>query len=168
MDIGVGLGFKLGGKKPAVVRGELTGLAVHPNAFFSPGCQYYLGAKEAHQPSSFNGKAVRHGDDQRVAPGCTHHGQADAGIARCGFDDGLPRLQFTAALRRLYDVQRQAILDRAEGVEGLDLNVNVHVVRGDTVQPDTGRIPHGPGDITVQLASARGGVGSCHAKRSLY
>src|SRR5262249_47715695 len=50
-----------------------------------------------------------------------------------GLDDGLPGLELAGALGRLDDAQRQAILDRAEGIEGLDPDVGIDVRRRQAV-----------------------------------
>ena len=65
-------------------------------------------------------------DDQRIAVLRAHHGEADAGVAAGRLDDGLPGAERAAALGRLDDAERQAVLDRAHRVEGLELGVELH------------------------------------------
>ena len=50
------------------------------------------------------------------------HRQPDAGVAARGLHHGLAGPQPAVAFRRLDDAERDAVLDRAQRVEGLDLD----------------------------------------------
>ena len=77
--------------------------------------------------STLNG--LRHGDDQRIALRGAHHRKPDAGVAAGRLDHGLAGLELARLLRRLDHAEREAILHRAERIERLDLDVEVHVRR---------------------------------------
>ena len=73
-------------------------------------------------------KALSHRDNQGIAFLGADHGQADARVAGRCLDDGLAGLEGAVFLGRLDDGQGQPVLDRATGIEGLDLDVHVHVL----------------------------------------
>ena len=121
----VGLVLELAGQEPAVRLGELDGLHHHAEAALRLRGEHHLGAEEAHQPAPLDAELLGHGHDQRIALGGAHHGEPDAGVAAGGLDHGLAGLQFARLLRRLDDAERQAVLHRAQRIEGLDLDVEV-------------------------------------------
>ena len=49
--------------------------------------QHQLRAIGLHQEPPLHTHGLRHGDDYPVAPGCTHGGQTNSGIAAGGFND---------------------------------------------------------------------------------
>ena len=81
--------------------------------------EHDLGAQEAHQLTAFDGEAVRHGNDQRVAFRGADHGESDSGVAARRLDDRLARLQVTAAFRLFDDADREPVFHRCGGVEEL-------------------------------------------------
>ena len=85
--------------------------------------QHHLGAEEAHQPAPLDAELLGHRHDQRIALLRAHHGEADAGVAAGRLDHRLAGLELAGFLGRLDDAQRQPILDRAQRVERLDLDV---------------------------------------------
>jgi len=72
-------------------------------------------------------------------------------IAAGRLDHGLAGLELTCHLCRLDDAKRQAILDRAQRVESLDLDVEVDAFRSQPIDPDHRRIAHRLTDIVVAL-----------------
>lgn len=54
-------------------------------------------------------------------------------VARSGLDDGLPGLELAGTLGVLDDGERQAVLDRAQRVEVLGLDVHVDAGGGESV-----------------------------------
>src|ERR1041385_2626025 len=58
------------------------------------------------------------------------HRQRDAGIARGGVDDGLPRRELAALDALLDHLERRSVFHRAAGVEAFELRENFHS-RGD-------------------------------------
>ena len=65
---------------------------------------------------------VRHHQQHAIALLSSYQGQAQAGIAGSGFDDGATRLQLATAFRSLDHGQGDAVLDRAAGVLILQLD----------------------------------------------
>src|SRR5690606_17191723 len=116
------------------------GLANHAVGTLGGRRQDHLGAEETHQLPALDREALRHGDDERIALGGADHGEADAGVAARRFDPGLSGLQFTGPLGCLDDAQRQPILDRTEGIERFDLDVEVDPGRRQPVDPDYWRV----------------------------
>ena len=64
-------------------------------------------------------------------------------------DDRLAGLQATPALGIVDDRQRQPVLDRADGVEGLDLRVHLDVAGSDSLQLDHRRVANGVENVVV-------------------
>ena len=143
MHVRVSLVLELAGQEPAVRLGELGRLVDHAHAALGSGREHHLGAEEAHQLAPLDGKALSHGQHQRIALLRADHGQPDAGIAGGGFDDSLPGLELAGFFRRLDDAKRQAVLDRAERIEGLDLDVEVDAFRAQLVDLDHRRVANG-------------------------
>ena len=114
--------------------------------------QHHLGAEEAHQPAPLDAELLRHGHHQRIALGGAHHGEPDAGVAAGRLDDGLPGLELARLLGRLDHAQRQPILDRAQRIERLDLDEQVHARRRQPVDPHDGRVADRLQD-TLEFAS---------------
>jgi hypothetical protein len=72
---------------------QLLGLGQHAAALELGRCQDDLGTQEAQNLATLEAEAFGHRQHQRVALGSANHGQADAGIATGGLDDGLARAQ---------------------------------------------------------------------------
>ena len=125
VNVGVGFVLELARQKPAARLGELEGLGDHAHAALRRRRQHHLGAEEAHQLAPLDAEGLRHGDDQRIALLRAHHRQPDAGIAGGRLDDGLSGLELPRLLGGLDDAEREAILDRAQRIERLDLDEQV-------------------------------------------
>jgi hypothetical protein len=136
VEVGIGLVLELPGQEPAVGLGQLDRLVDHPGPAGRRGGQDHLGAEEAHQLPPFHAERLRHGDDQRVPLLGTHHGEADAGVAAGGLDHGLPRLEGPAPLGVFDDAEGESVLDRAQGVERFDLDVQVDAGRRELADLD--------------------------------
>ena len=156
VDIGIGGGFELTGKEPAIRLGQFLGLGIHAIAFQCARRQHHLGAQKPHQPPPLHRETVGHRHHQRIALGGADHGKADAGIARCRLDHRLAGGKLAVTFRRLDDVQRQAVLDRGGRVERLGLHIDGRARWRDPVDADDGRIAHGVEDGGVALATPVG------------
>ncbi len=143
MDTGVGLGLELVGQEPAVRLGQFHRLAVHAQALLSAGCEHDLGAHHPHQLAALDRKAVGHRHHQRIALRRADHGQPDAGVARRRLDHRLTRAKASVLLGLLDDAQRQPVLYRPGRIEGLDLHVEIHALRRESVDPDRRGVPDG-------------------------
>ena len=126
--------------------GQLGRLAHHADAALGRRRDDHLGAEEAHEAPTLDAEGLGHGDDERVALGRADHGEADAGIAAGRLDHGLAGLQLARLLRRLDDAEGQPVLDRAERIEGLDLDEEVDAGRRQAVDADDRGVPDGPED----------------------
>ena len=83
-----------------------------------------------------------HGQEQAVALDGAHQGQADAGVAAGGFEDGLIRGELACGFRRLDHGQGRAVLDGAAGVEVFQFDVDLHPGMGvEAVQAHDGGLP---------------------------
>ena len=87
--------------------------------------EFELRAIGEHQAAALDGHAVGHDQNHRVPFHRADHGEADAGIARGGLDDGAAGLELAALLRRLDHGEADAVLDRAAGVGALGLDPDV-------------------------------------------
>ena len=123
--------------------GKLRGLLDHAAALAGGGREDDLRAKEAQQPAAFDAEALRHDDHQRIALLRAHHRQPDAGVAARRLHHGLARLQPSVTLRRLDDAERDAVLDRSERIEGLDLDEHLDALRRQMVDAHHGGIADG-------------------------
>jgi hypothetical protein len=90
-----------------------------------------------------------HRDHERIALLRTHHGKADSGIAAGGLNNGLPGLELARPLSLFDHAQRQAVLDRAERVEGLDLHKQVDALGRQLSNSDNGGVTHGLQDVLI-------------------
>lgn len=153
VDVGVVLGLELPGQEPAVLLGQLHRLAVHAHRLVRARRQHDPGPQHPHQPPAFDGKAVRHRHDQRIALGRANHCKPDSGIARCRLHDRLPGLQPAFTFGGLDDVDREPVLDRCAGVEGLDLDIDCHMIRCDPVDAHDRRIADGVQNTVIAAAA---------------
>jgi len=126
----------MAGQEPAVGLGEFDCLGHHPHAAFRCRCDRDLGAEKAHQLAPLDAERLRHRDDERIALLGAHHRQADAGVAARRFDHRLARLELAGRLGVLDHPEGQPILDRAQGIEGLDLDREAHIPRRQLADPD--------------------------------
>ena len=109
-------------------------------------------SEEAHQPAALDAEGLGHGDDERVALLCAHHGEADAGVAAGGLDHGLAGLELAGALGIFDHTKGEAVFDGAERVEGLDLDVEIDVGRGELVDANDGGVADGFKDVGVSVS----------------
>jgi hypothetical protein len=88
-------------------------------------------------------------------------------VAAGGLDHRLSGLEFAALLGRLDHAQRKPVLDRAQRIEGLDLDVEVHVRRREPVDLDDRRVADSPEDALELGQGGRsfGGAGGRHCAR---
>ena len=152
MKVGIGLVLELPRHEPAMGLGELDGLVDHADGALGRGRDDDLGAEEAHQLAPLDAEGLRHGDDQRIALGGADHGKADAGVAAGRLDHGLAGLQLAGFLRGLDHAEREAVLHRAERIEGFDLHVQVHALGRQPVDPHHRRVADGLQDALISLA----------------
>ena len=140
MHVRIGRVLELARIEPAVRLGEFDRLAHDPDGALLGRGEDHLGAEEAHEPPTLHAEAVGHHRHQRIALRRANHGQADAGIAAGRLDHRLAGLQLARFLCRLDDAERQAVLDRAERIECLDLDVEVDPRRREPVDPHDRRV----------------------------
>ena len=135
VDVHVGRVFKLlGNPRARGAGGQLFSAgdgAFH--AFFTRG-QVERCAVGQHQAAAFNGHAVGHHQHEFVALHRGHHGQAHAGVARGGLDDGAAGLQLARLLGVFHHGQRNTVLDRAAGVAALGLDPDLLAGLGHTLE----------------------------------
>jgi hypothetical protein len=98
-------------------------------------------------------KRLGHDRHERITPNRADHGKRDPGVAGSGFDDGLPRLEQTLFFSVQDDAERQPVLDRPHGVEGLDLHVHLDALGRELVDPDDGRAADGLENVVVNHVS---------------
>ena len=101
--------------------GQLVGLgdgALHALGTLG---EHQLGAVGLHQLAALHGHGLGHDDDDAVAPGGGHGGQADAGVAGGGLNDDGARLQQALGLGVVDHGLGDTVLDAAGGVEVLQL-----------------------------------------------
>jgi hypothetical protein len=79
------------------------------------------------------------------------HGEADAGVTAGELDDGLAGLEGAGAFGVFDDAKGEAVLDGAERVEGLDLDVEVDALGRELVDLDGRRVAYGLKDVVVTL-----------------
>jgi hypothetical protein len=149
VHVRVGLVLELAGHEPAVRLGQFLGLVDHAHAALRRRGQHHLGAEKTHQTATLDAKGFGHRHDQRIALLGAHHRQANAGIAAGGFDDGLAGLEFAALLGRFDHPERQSVLDRAQRVERLDLDVEVYAGGCELVDLDDRRVADSFEDVRV-------------------
>ena len=138
--------FKLPGHEAAGGGGKkLLRLFDRPLHPLRPGGENQPGAVCGQHGPPLGGHGVGHGEDDLVAPGGGHHGQADAGIARGGFDNGAAGRQLAPGLGVVNEGEGQPVLGGAGGVEVLQLGQHVPlpaVVRGQSGEAEQGGIAH--------------------------
>ena len=78
-------------------------------------------------------KTIRHRATNCTSRGA-HHRQRHAGIAGGRFDHGIAGLEQALGLGIENDGDREAVLDRAAGIERFDLGVERHISRRDALQ----------------------------------
>ena len=84
-------------------------ITAHTRTFPGFGRDNDFGPEHPHEFPTFDGKGFRHGNDTRIPPLRTHHGDGNPGIATRRFDDGLPRLQRAVLLGRFNNTQRNPV-----------------------------------------------------------
>ena len=154
MNVGIGFVFELTREEPAALLGELDGLRHHAHPALRRRSQHHLGAQETHQLPPFDAEGLGHRHDQRIALLRAHHGETDAGVAAGRLDDGLPGLQLPGALGGLDDAERKPVLDRAQGVECLDLDEEVCIRGRQLVDLDYRRVAYRFKNIAIPASHA--------------
>ena len=104
MNLRVGRVVELAGQNGA--RGLLDdfgGLGVGTRNSISTGGEHELGTQQTNDGATLLGHGLGHGDDDLVAASSTDEGQADAGVARGGLDDGAAGLELSGCLGRVND-----------------------------------------------------------------
>src|SRR5215469_2764306 len=149
VHIGVGFILELPAQKPPMSLSQLDGLREHAAALLCRRRQDNLGAQKTQQLAPLNAEALGHRDDERIALLCANHCQPDARIAASCLDDSLSRSQLSLLLSTLNDGAGHTVLDRAHGVERLDLHVHVDARRREPVQPYRRRIADRSEDVLV-------------------
>ena len=118
-----------------VVRLRVVGLDGHR-------AHHDLGAVGLEQPDLLGRHLVGDHEDAVVAPLGGHDGEAHAGVARRGLDDGAAGLEQALALGLLDHGQGGAVLHAATGVEHLELDRHgARQALGHPVQPQQRRVP---------------------------
>ena len=139
-----------------IVLQQLLGLgdgAVHA---LVAGRQHDLGAEGLEQPAAFQAHGLGHGDDELVAAGGAGEGQADAGVAAGRLDDGRVLVDLAVALGGVDHGHADAVLDRPERIEALQLGDDGGLgVADHAAQPDQRRVADGLGDVVVDPAAER-------------
>ena len=124
-------------------------LAAEPVARLAPGVRTTLAPRKRISLRRSIGEGLRHDEDERVALLRADHGEADAGVAAGELDDGLAGLEFSGPLGVFDHAEGEAVFDGAEGIEGLDLDEEVDVRRGQPVDLHDGCIADGFKDVGV-------------------
>ena len=120
--------------------GQFYSLVDHANGARRGRRDNHFRAEETHQLASLDAESLRHGHHQGIAFGSADHGEADAGVSAGGFHDRLAGLQLAGALCFFNHTQSETILDRAQRIERLDLDIEVYIRRCETVDLDHRRI----------------------------
>ena len=149
VHLGVGLVVELPAEEPAVLLGQLDRLVEHAAALLAGRREHHPGAEKAQELPPLDAEALGHGQHQRVALLRADHRQADAGVAAGRLDHRLPRAEQAAALRILDDRQRHPVLDRAERVEGFELDVHLDAGRRQPVEAHQRGVADGLQDVVV-------------------
>ena len=123
----------------------------------------HLGAEKPQNGALFQRNRGRKRRTQGISFGVADHGEAEAGVARRGLDQLLPRRQPSAGFGVPDQVGRDPVLDRAEGIVPFELGVDPGVVEGyDAVESDQGgRIVFARHQTEDRIVDA-GGVITCH------
>jgi hypothetical protein len=111
-----------------------------------------LGAEGAQQIALLLTLLVGHRADDAVALDRRRHRETHAGVAARRLDDGAAGLQQTAPLRVLDHPQADAVLDRAAGVEMLELASERRLQASpDTRESDQRRVPNDREDVRGEI-----------------
>ena len=118
MRLGVGCIHKLAGHEAV---GDFMGklFRLGDGALHALGAlgEHQLRAVGLHQLAALHGHGLRHDDDDAVAPGRSHGGQTDAGVAGGGLDDDGTRLQHALRFRVVDHGLGDTVFYRTGGVE---------------------------------------------------
>jgi len=153
VNVGVGFVLELARQEPAMRFGQLDRFDYHGQSAASSRRQHDLGAQEAHELTPLDTELLCHRDHQGVALAGAHHGEADAGVAACRLNDGLPWFELSRLLRRLDHAQRQAILHGPQWIECFNLDEQVHALRRQPVDAHHGCVADCPQNI-IELRHA--------------
>lgn len=107
-------------------------------------------AERLDHTAALDGNRFAHDDDDLIALDRADHGEADAGVAAGGLDDGFAGRQAAVRLRLLNHAQSDAVLDAAGRVKALQLGENLDVwVGGHMVDGDERRIADGVEHVVI-------------------
>ena len=127
-------------------RSSSSALAMAPVHALLARRQHDLGAERLEQPAAFELMRLGHGDDQLVAAGGAGERQADAGVAAGRLDDGGVLVDLAVALGGVDHGHADAVLDRPERVEVLQLGDDGRLgVADDAAQADQRRVADATG-----------------------
>ena len=113
---------------------------------------HHLGPVRAQEVDLLLAHLVRHHRDHAVALEAGGDGEPGAGVAGGRLDDRAAGAQAAVALRGLDHPDRDAVLDRAAGVEDLELRHDLGLQAGaDAGQPDERRVPDRVEDRLLDL-----------------
>ena len=115
---GIGRVHKLAGNKGAGGNcGQLLGLGDSALHALCAIAQHQLGAVCLHQLAALNAHGFGHYNDNAIAPGCCHAGQANARVAAGGLNDHTARLQQALGLGIIDHGLGHTILHRTGGIK---------------------------------------------------
>src|SRR5690606_28386943 len=122
VDLRVGLVAELvGPHRVGGVRDDLLRLGDGALHALGAGGEHDLGTERADDAAALLRHRLRHGDDDLVAAGRTHHGEGDARVATGAFDDGAAGLEGSGCLGRVDDGGANAVLHAVGRVVELEL-----------------------------------------------
>ena len=139
--------------------GQRLGLGHCPVHALVGGRQHHGGAQCLEQHAALEGHGGGHGQDELVAFGGGHHGQADARVARRGLDERRCAGLDQALLLCLLDhALANAVLDRVARLHRLELEQNIGKCTsrlGNPVKTDNGRAANHIHDGVANLGSCK-------------
>ena len=116
------------------------------------GSDHHLGAVRAQEVDLLLAHLVRHHRDHAVALQARGDGEPGAGVPARRLDDRAARPQPPVPLRRLHEPDRDTVLDRATGIERLELGHDLRrQPRADPAQPDQRRLTDGVEDRVLDV-----------------
>jgi hypothetical protein len=149
VHVGIRFVLELASKEPAMRGGELDRLLHHSGSAGRPRRQYHLRPQKAHESAALDTEGFRHGYDQGIPFLCAHHREPDPGVAAGGLDHGLAGSELTTALSVFDHAKGQPVLYRTEGIEGLNLHVQLGIRRREPVDAHYGGAPDSLEDVGV-------------------
>mmetsp|Transcript_22030 Transcript_22030/g.39493 ORF Transcript_22030/g.39493 Transcript_22030/m.39493 type:complete len:241 (+) Transcript_22030:510-1232(+) len=143
----IGFVLELPGQQPAVLFSELLCFQHHACASQRSWCDNHLCPKHPHYLASLHREGGCHARNKFVTSLSADHGKSNACVSAGGLHNSASRLELTALLCILNDSEGQTVLDRAQGVEVLDLHVEVDACRSKSVDLHHGCVSNCFGDV---------------------